>query len=122
MGLVQATVTPVDDAVNVNEVVLHGRMAAPAQRRVLPSGDLLLSFRVIVDRSIPDGQAKRRVDTIDCLAWTARTQRSVGSWNAGDLVSIEGALRRRFRRYNGGALSRVEVEVRRARRLRQASS
>ncbi|MDQ3423318.1 MAG: single-stranded DNA-binding protein [Actinomycetota bacterium] len=114
-----------DDAVATkhrNEVVLQGRLAAAAEHRELPSGDQLLSFRIIVDRERDRTDVPRRVDTIDCVAWSARTQRSVRGWAAGDLVSVEGAVRRRFRRSDQGPLSRVEVEVRRARRLHHASS
>ncbi len=110
------------DVAHVNEVVLQGRLAAMAERRELPSGDVLLSFRVIIDRAATRNDRRRRVDTIDCVAWSARTQRSVRGWGAGDLVRVEGALRRHFRRSDTGPVSRVEVEVRRARRVRQSSS
>ena len=101
-----------------NEVVLAGRVAAPADERELPSGDSLITVRVIVDR---DGTARKRspqkVDTFDCVAWTARVQRTVRTWDVGDRVEVEGALRRRFYRGTSGPVSRVEVEVHRARRL-----
>lgn len=100
-----------------NEVLLRGRLAAAAESRELPSGDLLVTFRVIVDRARADGE-RLRVDTIDCTAWTARVQRSAVAWQPGDRVEVGGSLRRRFRRAAEGATSRVEVEVRRARRLR----
>jgi single-strand DNA-binding protein len=31
-----------------NDVVLRGRLSAPAELRTLPSGDALISFRLIV--------------------------------------------------------------------------
>jgi single-strand DNA-binding protein len=62
---------------HVNTVCLLGRLAADPEPRDLPSGDLLLTFRVVVDR--PD--------------------------------SVPGQ-----RRSEGGATSRVEVEVTKARR------
>ena len=85
----------------------------------LPSGDLLLTFRVVVDRSDTVAGQRRQVDTIDCAAWSGRVQRTVRSWTAGDVVSVEGHLRRRFRRSEAGAVSRVEVEVTKARRAKQ---
>jgi hypothetical protein len=42
----------------------------------------------------------------------------VRSWVADNTVSVEGHLRRRFRRSEAGPTSRVEVEVTRARRAR----
>ncbi len=104
-----------------NEVALTGRVSACPQARELPSGDVLMTFRLIVDRDPPSAgrqPGRRQVDTIDCAVWTARAQRAVRSWQPDDVVEIEGALRRRFRRTPGGSISRVEVEVHKARRRR----
>jgi single-strand DNA-binding protein len=106
-----------------NEVVLAGRLAAPGEERTLPSGDVLVSFRVVVSRP-PAARAPGRptVDTIDCVAWGAGVRRSVLAWTAGDVVEVTGALRRRFWRSNGGGpTSRTEVEAVRAKRLAKAS-
>ena len=103
----------------VNTVCLLGRLAADPEPRDLPSGDLLLTFRLVVDRPETAASRRRQVDTIDCAAWTGRVQRTVRSWSAGDVVSVEGHLRRRFRRSEAGATSRVEVEVTKGRRAKQ---
>jgi len=101
-----------------NEVVLCGRVAAAAEERELPSGDCLMTARVIVDRdSAALTRSSQRVDTIDCVAWLARVQRTMRNWQAGDKVQVEGSIRRRFFRGETGAVSRVEVEVKRAKRL-----
>jgi single-strand DNA-binding protein len=101
----------------VNEVRLRGRVAAPPAARTLPSGDRLVTARLIIDR---DQEARRRsaqrVDVIECVAWTRRAQRSVLSWLPGDVVEVAGAIRRRFYRDGGSAVSRFEVEIRAARR------
>jgi single-strand DNA-binding protein len=104
-----------------NEVLLTGRVSACPQVRELPSGDVLMTFRLIIDRDPPAAgkpPQRRQVDTIDCAVWTARAQRTVRSWQPDDVVEIEGSLRRRFRRTPGGPFSRVEVEVHKARRRR----
>ena len=104
-----------------NEVVLAGRLPAPAEERALPSGDVLVTFRVVVGR--PPGRPPGRgpvVDTIDCVVWSGPVRRSVLGWAAGDAVEVTGALRRRFWRAGGGAASRTEVEVLKARRLAKA--
>jgi len=108
------------DPAHVNTVCLLGRLAADPEPRDLPSGDLLLTFRLVVDRPDTAASRRRQVDTIDCAAWTGRVQRTIRSWTAGDVVSVEGHLRRRFRRSEAGPTSRVEVEVTRARRARHA--
>ncbi len=114
-----ATTSDVTGRRSRNEVTLCGRVAAPVEERELPSGDSLLTGRLIVDR---DAAARKhsaqRVDTIDCVAWLARVQRTMRNWRAGDIVEIEGSIRRRFFRGESGSVSRVEVEVKRAKRVR----
>lgn len=111
------------DGVEVNQVHLRGRLSAAPEERTLPSGDLLVTFRVVVARpaALQTG-SRSRVDALECAAWTARTRRSVSRWREGDLVEVEGGLRRRFYRAGAGPVSRVEVEVSRARLIRRASS
>lgn len=108
-----------------NEVVLVGRVSAAAEERELPSGDVIATWRVIVDRppARPRGAGGRAatVDTLDCVAWTAGLRRTARGLGAGDVVAVEGALRRRFWRAGAGAASRCEVEVTRVRRVAQAS-
>lgn len=103
-----------------NHVVLCGRVSMPADERRLPSGDVLMATRVVVERSVPRGRAgqarsKQRVDAIDCVAWTAGLQRVIRRWQPGDRVYVEGSLRRRFFRTEKGPVSRWEVELSSAR-------
>jgi single-strand DNA-binding protein len=109
-----------DDATPArNEVFLRGRVAAAPVERELPSGDSVMTIRLIVDRGPRDaGGSAQRVDTIDCVGWTARVQRTLRRWQPGDEVEIGGALRRRFYRAADGPRSRFEVEITSARRPR----
>lgn len=106
-----------------NAVILCGRVSAQAEERTLPSGDTITTTRVVVDREAVgtgrSGQARsmQRVDAIDCVARTARVRQTVRRWQPGDRVYLEGALRRRFYRGDHGLVSRVEVEVIRAKRV-----
>ena len=105
-----------------NEVVLVGRLADVPQDKELPSGDVVTTWRVIVDR--PPGRSGPRVptvDTLDCATFAKGVRRVVGHWSAGDVVLVEGALRRRFWRGPSGASSRCEIEVGRAKRLTKAA-
>ena len=105
---------------HVNEVHLVGRVAASPIERVMPSGDLLVQWRLIVDR--PGGaQVRTAVDVLACTAWTAKLRRSVLAWQPGDVVAVDGALRRRFWRTPSGPASAYEVETRAVRRLERAT-
>lgn len=105
---------------SVNEVRIVGRLAGVQPPRVLPSGDVVVSFRVVTRRPRP--RRKVSVDTLDCAVWTAGLRRTVERWAVGDTVEVSGALRRRFFRAGGAPVSRVEVEVSRARRVARAGT
>ena len=116
-------VAPVEDH---NEVRLIGRIPAAAEERLLPSGDVLCTFRVAVTRDLAQdgahGSGRQRVDSLECVTWSGRVRRSAMSWEVGDVVEVAGALRRRFFRTAAGTGSRVEVDVRSGRRLRRAGA
>lgn len=90
----------------VNSVELVGRVSGEPDARVLPSGDDLVTLRVVVPR--PTGGP---VDTIDLACWSRSARRAALRMSDGDGVHVVGALRRRFFRTPGGAASRYEVEV-----------
>lgn len=98
-----------------NCVRLVGRVSAAPEARELPSGDRLVTFRLVVPRP-PAAMAHSgvSVDTFDCAVWKPALQQRVLRWEGGESVSLAGALRRRFWRGVAGAASRTEVEVDRA--------
>lgn len=110
---------------HTNEVHLVGRLSAEPEPRELPSGDLVVTFRLVVARERParpvTGGRSPTVDTIDCAAWTKSAQRSLRACHPGDLVDVRGALRRRFWRASHGSSSRSEVEVATVRRAAKAA-
>ncbi len=100
-----------------NEVTLVGRLSADPAERSLPSGDVVVSWRVVVQRPPEPTRTTIAVDTIDCVARTAALGRRALTWLPGDTMEMTGALRRRFWRSGDGVRSRYEVEVVTARRL-----
>ncbi len=106
------TSTALTDLQGVNVVRLSGRVSAAPEARLLPSGDEVVSFRLVVPRSASARRrSKQRVDTIECSAWTARLRRSVRRLEAGDAVTVTGELRRRFTRGASGPMSWVNVDL-----------
>ena len=101
----------------LNQVVLRGRVSGAPTERELPSGAVVVGVRLSVrrDRTTMTKGSKQTVDWVECAAWSAGVRRTVSRWEVGDVVEVEGSLRRRFPR--GGGVSRVEVEVLRGRRL-----
>jgi single-strand DNA-binding protein len=97
---------------SMNAVRLSGRVSAAPEARMLPSGDEVVSFRLVVPRSpAARRRSRQRVDTIECSAWTARLRRSVRRLEAGDAVTVTGELRRRFTRGASGPMSWVNVDL-----------
>jgi single-strand DNA-binding protein len=66
--------------------------------------------------------SRQTADWVDCSAWGAKIRRTASRWRAGDLVEIEGALRRRFYRGAAGTATRLEVEVLSGRLVSRAGS
>src|SRR4051794_38775602 len=108
------------EAIAVNEVRLVGRLSRDPEERVLPSGDAMWTFRVVVPRPA-GGRGRQSVDTIDCTVWGGRVRSSVVTWAADDIVDVGGSLRRRFFSSGGGPASRVEIEVTSGRMVRRAA-
>ena len=101
-----------------------GRLAAPAQERTLPSGEVLSLWRVVVARPpmpVPEGVRVQTVDTLECVTRRPGLRRTAAAWAAGDMIEVEGSLRRRFWRSPGGPASRYEVEAVRAKRVAKAT-
>ena len=113
-----ASTTPLQHP--LNEVRLRGRLADQPEVRELPSGDQVVTFRLVVGRRRTRG-SQVSVDTIDCTVWSASLQRRATSWDAGEVLVVEGALRRRFWRSPQGARSRYDVEVQKVTRVRSAA-
>ncbi|MGZ5404697.1 MAG: single-stranded DNA-binding protein, partial [Nocardioides sp.] len=67
-------------------------------------------------------RGRQTVDALECVAWSARSRRSVSRWDDGDVVELSGSLRRRFYRAGTTTVSRVEVETSRARIIRRAAT
>ena len=122
----QAASTATAASPDRNEVRLGGRIAAEAEERELPSGDRIVTLRVVVARAPAtgrrrepvDGPRRASVDTIDVVCWSAATRRTALRLKPGEHVELEGALRRRFFGGPSGRQSRYEVE---AAGLRRAS-
>jgi single-strand DNA-binding protein len=102
-NLVEATETGSD-----NQVFLRGRLAAEAELRELPSGDVLAVFRLTVAR--PPGD-RVRVDSLECASTRARVHRTLARAKPGDELEVTGSLRRRFWRAPSGPASRYSVDV-----------
>ncbi|MFJ9390219.1 single-stranded DNA-binding protein [Nocardioides sp. NPDC101246] len=107
----------------VNEVRLIGRLSLAAEEKELPSGDQLTAFRVVVNRPRDKRRGSRvQIDALECHTWVARVRRAAMTWQVGDVIEVNGSLRRRFFKTGGRLQSMTEVEVSSARRVSRAAA
>jgi len=99
-----------------NEVFLQGRVSGEPVEKELPSGDLVVEFRLVIDRAQSRSE-KREVDTLDIAVWSARVRKRALTLSVDDWVAIQGSIRRRFWRAPTGLASRWQVEASQLRRL-----
>ena len=92
-----------------NAVHLVGRVTSVAEDIELPSETILTRFRIVVPRAKPT--TKTTVDTIDLIAMKSGVQRKARSLAVGDIVEVEGEIRRRFWKAGVSVASRVEIEI-----------
>jgi single-strand DNA-binding protein len=91
---------------SLNDVMLRGRVSDIATEKILPSGDKVVEFRLIVTRFEFSG-----VDTLDIAAWSAKSRRSALSLKPDEWIEISGAIHRRFWKAPTGLASRWQVEA-----------
>jgi single-strand DNA-binding protein len=91
---------------SLNDLLLRGRVSAPATVKELPSGDKVVEFRLIITRTDREG-----VDTLDIAAWSAKSRKSALSLKADEWIEISGAVHRRFWQAPTGLASRWQVEA-----------
>ena len=91
---------------SLNDLLLRGRVSAPATVRELPSGDKVVEFRLIITRTDREG-----VDTLDIAAWSAKSRKSALSLKADEWIEISGSVHRRFWQAPTGLASRWQVEA-----------
>lgn len=91
---------------SLNDLLLRGRVSAPATMKELPSGNKVVEFRLIVTRAEREG-----VDTLDIAAWSAKMRKIALSLEGDEWVEISGSIHRRFWQSPGGVASRWQIEA-----------
>ena len=105
----QSTVEEID--YSLNDVALRGWVTTIATERELPSGDVVVQFRIAITRS------EGGVDTIDLESWSAKTRRTALTLKDGEWVEISGSIRRRFWKSASGLASRWQVVTNEIKRI-----
>ena len=91
---------------SLNDLLLRGRISAPATVKELPSGDKVVEFRLIVSRIDRDG-----VDTLDIAAWSGKSRKTALSLKSDEWIEVSGSVHRRFWQSPAGLASRWQIEA-----------
>jgi len=91
---------------SLNDLLLRGRVSAPATTNELPSGDKVVEFRLIITRESREG-----VDTLDIAAWSAKSRKIALTLDSDEWIEVSGSIRRRFWQSPAGVASRWQVEA-----------
>jgi single-strand DNA-binding protein len=91
---------------SLNDLLLRGRVSAPAIEKELPSGDKVVEFRLIITRLEREG-----VDTLDIAAWSSKMRKAALSLKADEWIEVSGSIHRRFWQSPQGVASRWQVEA-----------
>ena len=99
-----------------NEVLLVGEITTAPEERELADGRGAVTFRLDVRGETGAGATR---DSLDITVTSARARKAALGWEIGDVVEVEGVVRRKF--YKVGAMSKpfTVIEAERAKRLRR---
>jgi len=97
---------------NLNKVILIGRLTRDPENRALPSGQSLTSFGMATDRFFTDknGQKQQQVEFHNIVLFGKLADIAVQYLNKGSLVLIEGRLQTRtWQDSSGNKRMRTEI-------------
>ena len=90
---------------NLNLIVLAGRLAAPPEIRTFDSGANLIRYLVTVRTTDP----RRRVDVLPVTLWNPSADLLSGDQPPGHRIWIAGSMQRRFWAAETGRRSQIEI-------------
>ena len=96
----------------MNIVGLTGRLTHMPELKQAPSGTMVLSFLLAVDRKYTPSGQERQTDFIDCVAWKNTAEFIERYFSKGDMIAIEGEIQTRsYEDKHGNKRKAVEVVV-----------
>jgi single-strand DNA-binding protein len=112
------TAAPAESATTAhrNEVYLVGELSTAPEERELSDGREAVTFRLDVRAETDAGPTR---DSLDITVIGARARKSALTWAVGDVIEVEGVVRRKFYKLGSASKPFTVVEAQRAKRLRR---
>jgi single-strand DNA-binding protein len=97
---------------NLNKVILCGRLTADVELKQTPSGVAVCSFNLAVNRKYQKEGEGQAADFISCVAWRQRAEFIAKYFKKGSSLCITGELQtRQYTDKNGAKRNATEVMV-----------
>ncbi|MBQ7392231.1 MAG: single-stranded DNA-binding protein [Clostridia bacterium] len=77
---------------NLNKVVLAGRLTADLELKQTQSGISVTSFSIAINRKYSKEQEQKKVDFIDCVAWRQTAEFITRYFRKGSAICVIGAI------------------------------
>mgnify|MGYP002714764422 FL=1 len=94
---------------DMNRVVLVGRLTKDAELRYTPSGVAVATFTLAVNRPFTNQQGEREADFVNVVAWRKTAENVANYTTKGSLVAIDGRLQTRSYEKDGRRVYVAEV-------------
>ncbi len=96
-------------SLNLNKVILGGRMTADPELKTTPSGVSVTSFSLAVDRRYTNGEEKK-TDFINIVAWRGTAEFITKYFRKGSAICVVGSIQTRsWQDQNGNKRYATEV-------------
>lgn len=99
-----------------NEVHLVGEVSTIPEERELSDGRGAVTFRLEVRTEADAGSVR---DSLDVTLVSARARKAALGWDVGDVVEVDGVVRRKFYKVGNASKPFTVIEAERAKRLRR---
>lgn len=98
---------------NINQVIIGGRLVRDPEKRATVSGQVVCSFTVAVNERYKgkDGAVKENVAFIECEVWGAAAEAVCEYKRKGDVVAVVGKLKQDRWEKDGKAQSKLLVRA-----------
>lgn len=95
--------------INLNNVVLVGRLTKDPDLRKTQNNKSCLSFCLAVDRKFKNENGERSADFINCVAWNQQADYLANYAAKGDIVGVEGSIQTRSYEKDGQNVYVTEI-------------
>ena len=96
---------------NLNKVLLCGRLVADPELKMTPAGVPVCSFRLAVNRKYQK-EGEQNADFISCVAWRQRAEFISRYFNKGSSICLEGSIQtRKYADQNGKTHYTTEIII-----------